>query len=78
MRELRFINTDFRIVLQYSRSYGLERGVKRNRSLVGRSGLINEVGEEMAIKLVRMAYRGKTPKITCKLRRGLQVIFYLR
>lgn len=78
MNELKFFNADFRVVLQFSRRYAAERGVKRTRYLVGRSGLINEVGEEMAIKMVRVAYRGKTPKVTCKLRRGLEVIFYLR
>lgn len=78
MEELKYINTDYRIVLQYNRHYGLIRSVNRLRTLVGRSGLISEVGEELAIKMTKMAYRGNSAKITCKLRRGLQVIFYLR
>lgn len=78
MEELKYINTDYRIVLQYNRHYGLIKGVNRLRTLVGRSGLISEVGEGLAMRLAKMAYRGKTPKITCKLRRRLHVIFYLR
>lgn len=78
MNELTFLNTDFRVVLQFSRRCAAKGDVKRARYLVGRSGLINEVGKEMAIKMVKVAYRGKSQKITCKLRRGLEVIFYLR
>lgn len=46
--------------------------------LLGRYGLIALVGEEMATKLIQRAERGKTDKITCKLRRGLRFDFYVK
>lgn len=46
--------------------------------LLGRYGLISLVGEELAVKLFERAERGKSDKITCKLRRGLRFDFYVK
>lgn len=73
----KYLNLDYRIVLDYGRAdFSCAR--KNERCLVGRSGLISAVGEELAARLVERAYKANLPKLTCKLRRGLQVIFYSR
>lgn len=46
--------------------------------LLGRRGFISLVGVEMAAKLLERAEKGKTDKITCKLRRGLRFDFYIK
>ena len=46
--------------------------------LLGLYGLIELVGVQMATKLLERAERGKTDKITCKLRRGLRFDFYVK
>lgn len=71
----KYLNLDYRIVLDYGRK-GCSCARKSERFLVGRSGLISAVGEELAVRLVERAYRVNLPKITCKLRRGLKIIFY--
>lgn len=71
-KELRFINRDFKIVAQRSNCHGC----KRERRLIARSGLIDLLGDEMAIKVVSRAYKQKSDKITIKLRRGITIIFY--
>ena len=71
----KYLNLDYRIVLDYGRRDG-SCARKNERCLVGRRGLISAVGEELATRLVERAYKANLPKITCKLRRGLLVIFY--
>lgn len=44
--------------------------------LVGVSGLIARVGEEMANKLFDRAFASTSDKQVCKLRRGIKVTFY--
>lgn len=46
--------------------------------LLGLHGFLTLVGEELAIKLLTRAERGKTDKITCRLRRGLRFDFYVK
>lgn len=53
-----------------------ENGKKLN-TLVGVSGLINLIGEELADKLTCKAMNGTSDKLVCKLRRGLKVTFYV-
>ena len=69
----KFINTDFRIVIDYDDKKG-ER--KEKRHLIGRRGLKNIVGEQLYIKIISRAYRGNSEKITIRLRRGASIIFY--
>ncbi len=69
------INRDFRIKV-----YGYNNSDERRNLLVGVSGLIRLLGEELADTLVKRAFKNsffsKDGKIVCKLRRGLKVTFY--
>ncbi len=65
------INLDFRIKV-----YGLDANGNRLNTLVGVSGLVALIGEELANKFLERAYRLVSDKCVCKLRRGLQVTFY--
>ena len=46
--------------------------------LLGRSGLLGLVGEELAFRLLQRAERAKSDKITMKLRRGVQLDWYVK
>lgn len=46
--------------------------------LLGRMGFVHLVGEELATKLLNRAHKGKSDKITCRLRRGLRFDFYVK
>ena len=46
--------------------------------LLGLHGFLELVGEELAIKLLARAEKGKTDRITCRLRRGLRFDFYVK
>lgn len=69
------INRDFRIKV-----YGYNNSDQRLNLLVGVSGLIRLLGEELADTLVKRAFKNsffsKDGKIVCNLRRGLKVTFY--
>lgn len=73
----KYLNTDFRIVID-KRGYHKSGERKKNRHLVGRRGLKNLLGMDLYIKVVTRAYKGNSPKITIKLRRGVDIIFYLK
>ena len=49
---------------------------KKINTLVGVSGLINLIGEDMANKLICQAFDSLSCKYNRKLRRGIQVTFY--
>ncbi|MCZ2695081.1 ribosomal large subunit pseudouridine synthase B [Bacteroides fragilis] len=69
------INRDFRIKV-----YGYNNSDERLNLLVGVSGLIRLVGEELADTLVKRAFKNsyfvQNGKVVCKLRRGLKITFY--
>lgn len=69
------INRDFRIKV-----YGYNGNGERLNILVGVSGLIRLIGEELADTLVKRAFKNsyfvQDGKIVCKLRRGLKITFY--
>lgn len=71
------INRDFRIKV-----YGYNNSDERLNLLVGVSGLIRLLGEELADTLTKRAFKNsffvKDNKIVCKLRRGLKVTFYMK
>lgn len=46
--------------------------------LLGVYGLVARVGEELAVRLYKRAQKAKSDKITCKLRRGAIVTFYVK
>lgn len=57
--------------------YGvLENGERVNR-LVGVLGLVEYIGQEFANKFLARAFACMDDKCVCKLRRGLQVTFYV-
>lgn len=73
----KYLNTDFRIVVDRRGEFkDAER--RKNRHLIGRKGLENLLGRDLYIKVVTRAYTGNSPKITIKLRRGIDIIFYLK
>lgn len=55
--------------------FGYVDGKKIN-TLVGISGLINLIGQELANKLICRAFRDMLDKCICKLRRGIKITFY--
>lgn len=67
----RDVNLDYRI-----KAYGLGSEGKRVDTLVGITGLINLVGEELAKKFIERAYLENQEIYICKLRRGLKITFY--
>ena len=65
------INRDFRIKV-----FGHNADGKKINILVGVSGLINLIGEELADKFLGRAYNCMDDYCVCKLRRGLKITFY--
>ena len=66
------INRDWRILVNCPNN--AEHG--RIRYLVGVSGLVRVVGDELAAKLVSRAYASKSDIFTSRLRRGISISFY--
>lgn len=50
----------------------------RRGQLLGVCGLVSRVGEELAVRLFSRAQKSKSDKITCRLRRGAIVTFYVK
>lgn len=71
---LKFLNANFRVV------YNCEKTATapRIRRLLGRSGLVNLLGNDLAARLVERAYKANSLKITFKFRSGYKVIFYVK
>lgn len=69
----KFINSNFRLKV-FSKDY---MGKKLN-TLVGVSGLIKLIGEELLNKFIKRALRDGLDKCVCKLRRGLVVTLYAK
>ncbi len=69
----RTINLNFRIKV-----YGRDENGKRVNMLVGVSGLIALIGEELFNKLVGKAFSCVLDKFVAKLRRGLKITFYCK
>lgn len=68
-----WVNSNFRIKV-----YGRDENGKRINSLYGVSGIINLIGEALFIKFLMRAIESMADKCVCKLRRGLQVSFYVK
>lgn len=68
-----WINSNFRIKV-YGRD---DQGRKINR-LYGVSGIIALIGEALFFKFLTRAVRSMADKCVCKLRRGLQISFYVK
>lgn len=74
MYTTREVNANFKIKV-----FGRDENGKKINTLVGVSGLIRLIGMELFNKFVTRAIKAthNAAKCICKLRRGLQVTFYL-
>lgn len=68
-----WINSNFRIKV-----YGRTEDGKRVNSLYGVSGIIAMIGEALFFKFLQRAINSMADKCVCKLRRGLQISFYVK
>lgn len=69
----REINQNFRMKV-----YGRNEEGKKVDTLMGVSGLILLIGVDMMNKQLDRAFRSKEDKCVCKLRRGIQVTYYVK
>jgi hypothetical protein len=69
----KFINQNFRIKV-----FGRDENGKKINTLVGVSGIIRLIGEELFYKFVQRALDCMLDVCVCKLRRGLQVSLYVK
>lgn len=69
----KFINKNFRIKVS-----GIDNEGNRINKLVGVSGLLKLIGENLADKFVTRALKAGLDKVNCRLRRGLRVAFYVK
>ena len=69
----KFINQNFRIKV-----FGRTEDGKKINTLMGVSGIIAMIGEELFYKFIQRALDCMQDVCVCKLRRGLQVSFYVK
>ena len=69
----KFVNQNFRIKV-----FGVDENGKKINTLVGVSGIIRLIGEELFYKFVQRALDCMMDVCVCKLRRGLQVSLYVK
>lgn len=69
----KFINQNFRIKV-----FGYTEDGKKINTLMGVSGIIAMIGEELLYKFIQRALDSMKDVCVCKLRRGLQVSLYVK
>ena len=69
----KFINQNFRIKV-----FGRTEDGRRINTLMGVSGIIAMIGEELFYKFIQRALDCMQDVCVCKLRRGLQVSLYVK
>ena len=69
----KFINQNFRIKV-----FGRDENGRKINTLMGVSGIIRLIGEELFYKFVQRALDCMQDVCVCKLRRGLQVSLYVK
>lgn len=69
----REINRDYRIKV-----YGINHNGERINTLMGVSGLLDEIGFELFNKFMERRIKCMDDVCVCKLRRGLKVSFYVK
>ena len=69
----KFINQNFRIKV-----FGRTEDGKKINTLMGVSGIIRLIGEELFFKFIQRALDCMQDGCVCKLRRGLQVSLYVK
>lgn len=68
-----WINANFRIKV-----YGRDEQGRKINTLLGVSGIIRMIGEELFYKFIQRAIDCMRDVCVCKLRRGLQVSLYVK
>ena len=69
----KFVNQNFRIKV-----FGRDENGKKINTLMGVSGIIRLIGEELFYKFVQRALDCMMDVCVCKLRRGLQASLYVK
>ena len=69
----RQINKDFRMKV-----HGVKEDGTKLHTLMGVSGVLALIGEEFFEKFLGRAYASMEDSCTCKLRRGIQITFYIK
>lgn len=69
----KFINQNFRIKV-----FGRDENGRKINTLMGVSGIVSMIGEELFYKFVKRALDSMMDVCVCKLRRGLQVSLYVK
>ena len=69
----KFVNANFRIKV-----FGRSENGKKINTLMGVSGVIKLIGEELFYKFIARALKCMQYVCVCKLRRGLQVSLYVK
>ena len=69
----KFVNANFRIKV-----FGVDENGKKINTLMGVSGIIRLIGEELFYKFVQRALDCMMDVCVCKIRRGLQVSLYVK
>ncbi len=69
----KFVNQNFRIKV-----FGRDENGKKINTLMGVSGIIKLIGEELFYKFIQRALDCMRDVCVCKLRRGLQVSLYVK
>ena len=69
----KFVNQNFRIKV-----FGRDENGKKINTLMGVSGIIRLIGEELFYKFIQRALDCMLDVCVCKLRRGLQVSLYVK
>ena len=69
----KFINQNFRIKV-----FGFDENGRKINTLMGVSGIIRMIGEELFYKFLQRALNSMMDKCVCKLRRGLVVSLYVK
>lgn len=69
----KFINQNFRIKV-----FGRSDDGKKINTLMGVSGIIRMIGEELFYKFITRALKSMQDVCVCKLRRGLKVSLYVK
>lgn len=73
MYDSKFVNQNFRIKV-----FGRNAEGKKINTLVGFSGCLSLIGEELMQKFIKRSLESMDDVCVCKLRRGLQVSFYVK
>ena len=69
----KFINSNFRIKV-----FGRDENGKKINTLMGVSGIIRLIGEELFYKFIQRALDCMKDVCVCKLRRGIKVSLYVK